>query len=155
VKSNFAWDETDMANDTVGKVLVTAKIESLEDLFGVAKGQLTPDQVRKVEVTDALIDTGATTLSMPKSLIEQLGLRPYRTRKARTSAGIVDVQVYNTARLTIQGRDCNVDVSEVSEDCPVLIGFLPLEALDFVVDPVNQRLIGNPFHNGEHMIDLF
>jgi hypothetical protein len=37
----------------------------------------------------------------------------------------------------------------------VLIGQIPLEALDFVVDPIGQRLIGNPEHNGEHMIDIF
>jgi hypothetical protein len=38
--------------------------------------------------------------------------------------------------------------------CPVLIGQLPLESLDFVVDPIGRRLIGNPDHGGEHMMDL-
>jgi len=26
--------------------------------------------------------------------------------------------------------------------------------LDFVVDPIGQRLVGNPDHGGEHMMDL-
>jgi hypothetical protein len=30
-----------------------------------------------------------------------------------------------------------------------------LELLDYVVDPVGGRLIGNPDHGGEHMMDLF
>jgi hypothetical protein len=30
-----------------------------------------------------------------------------------------------------------------------------LELLDFVVDPVHQRLIGNPAHGGEQMIELY
>ena len=48
-----------------------------------------------------------------------------------------------------------MDVTELPDECPVLIGQLPLEALDFVVDPVNQRLIGNPAHGGEHIIELY
>jgi hypothetical protein len=31
--------------------------------------------------------------------------------------------------LTIQGRDCEVRVAEVADNCPVLIGFIPLELL--------------------------
>lgn len=106
-------------------------------------------------MNDAFVATGATMLSMPKRLIDQLGLKYFRTRPARTSAGPVNVRVYGTARLTIQGRECPTDVSELPDDCPVLIGQLPLEALDFVVDPVGQRLIGNPEHGGEHIIELY
>lgn len=140
---------------TMGQVLVAATVESLEDLFRVEKGQLPPDQVRRVEVTDALVDTGATNLSLPERFIAQLGLLPLKTRRARTSAGPVTLQVYGAVRLTIQGRDCTIDVAEVPDDCPVLIGQVPLELLDFVVDPGGQRLIGNPEHGGEHMMDMF
>jgi len=48
-----------------------------------------------------------------------------------------------------------VEVGELAAGCPVLIGQIPLEALDWVVDPVGQRLIGNPDHNGEWMSDVF
>jgi hypothetical protein len=41
------------------------------------------------------------------------------------------------------------------DDCPPLIGQIPLEALDFVVDPNGQKLIGNPEHGGQQMVDLF
>jgi clan AA aspartic protease len=144
-----------MEIETMGKVLVTAKIENLGDLIK-AKDKLIPvEDVRLVEVRDALVDTGATGLSMPRRLIEQLGLEPLRRRQARTSAGLITVQIYGTARLTIQGRECPTDVTELPDDCPVLIGQIPLEALDFVVDPANRRLIGNPEHGGEHIIELY
>jgi predicted aspartyl protease len=144
-----------METTTMGKVLVTARVENLEDLFSVHKGLLKPDEVRCIEVTDALVDTGASTLSLPKRLIAQLGLRPVRTRQARTSAGLVTLHMYGTVRLTIQDRDCVCDVVEVPDDCPILIGQIPLELLDFVVDPIGQRLIGNPAHGGEHIIELY
>ena len=73
----------------------------------------------------------------------------------RDDAGPINVQVYGAVRLTILGRDCTTEVAEVPDDCPVLIGQIPLELLDFVVDPAGRRLIGNPAHGGEHMLDMF
>jgi predicted aspartyl protease len=141
--------------ESMGKVLVSARIENLEDLYKAAQGAIRADEVRRVEVADALVDTGATILSMPGRLIRQLGLSPLRVREARTSAGSVTVQVFGTVRLTIQGRDCPSDVTELPDDCPVLIGQVPLELLDFVVDSAGQRLIGNPEHGGEHILELY
>lgn len=139
----------------VGKVVVPARIENLEDLYKVKQGTLTLDQVRRVEVTDALVDTGATMLSLPTHLIEQLGLTRYRMRRVRTTRGVADVAICEAVRLHVQGRDCVVEVTELVDSCPVLIGQIPLEQLDFVVDPSRQRLIGNPDHGGEQMYDLF
>lgn len=139
----------------MGKVVVAAKIENLGDLLEVEKGNLSADQVRTVEVEDALVDTGATLLSLPKRLIEQLGLIRFRTRRVRTVAGPIDAEVYGTVRLTIQGRDFTTDVVEVEDDRPVLVGQIPLEGLDFVVDPGRQKLIGNPEHGGEHMLEMY
>jgi hypothetical protein len=70
---------------SMGKVTVSARIENLEDLYSADKNQLSSDQVRRVEVSDALVDTGATMLSMPKRLIAELGLKRFRTRSARTT----------------------------------------------------------------------
>ena len=144
-----------MRTQTMGKVEVEATIENLSDLFDVEKGRLQPEAVRKIEVTDALVDTGATGLSMPCRLIDRLGLSPVKRKKARMTAGTIDVQVWGSVRLVIDGRGCPMDVTELPDECPVLIGQLPLEALDFVVDPVNECLIGNPAHGGEHIIELY
>ena len=68
-----------METTTVGKMIVSAKIENLFDIEKLFEGQITEDQVRRLEVDDAMVDTGATSLSLPKRLIEQLGLRQLRT----------------------------------------------------------------------------
>lgn len=140
---------------TMGKVQVPALIENLEDLMRAEAGEIPRDEVRHVEVEDALVDTGAVMLSMPKRLVAQLGLRPYHTRRLRSVGGVVETRIFSIVRLTVQGREFNGDVAEIPDDCPVLIGQIPLEGLDFVVDPIRQRLIGNPEHGGEHMIDIF
>ena len=144
-----------MGTTTMGRTVVPAKIENLEDLYGVHKGTLKPQDVRFVETPDALVDTGATLLSLPIRMIDQLGLRRLRKRPVRTSAGYVEAHVCEPVRLTVQGRECTIDVAEVPDMSPVLIGQVPLELLDFIVDPINQRSIGNPEHGGEQMIEMF
>ena len=139
---------------TMGRTVVTAKLENLDDLFGVEKGQLTADKVRRVEVADALVDTGATGLLVPKRLIDQLGLFTYRTRDTRTIAGSASLSMYRAVRLSVQGRECIMDVAEIPDEFSVVIGQVPLELMDWVVDPKGQRLVGNPAHGGEHMIEV-
>jgi len=116
-------------------------------------GRLPADQLRTVEVTDALIDTGATGMLAPHRIIGQLGLTPVRKRVTRTIGGVIEITVYRAIRLSVQGRDCICDVSAIADNLPVVIGQVPLELMDWVVDLKGQRLIGNPEHGGEEMMD--
>ena len=75
--------------------------------------------------------------------------------RARTSGGMTHIAMCSMVLLTVQGRDCGLEVGEIPDECPVLIGQVPLELLDFIVDPIHQRLIGNPDHGGEHMIEWY
>jgi len=144
-----------MGTAVMGKTEVSAKIESLDDLFAAKKGQISSDQVRCIEVPNALVDTGVKFLSLPKRYVQQLGLRFARTQRFLTMAGVVSRGIFEPVRLTVQGRDCVIEVTELPDECPVLIGFFPLELLDFVVDPSGQRLIGNPAHGGENMAEEY
>jgi predicted aspartyl protease len=64
--------------ETMGRVTVAAEIESLEDLIMIRRGLITVEQARSVEIADALVDTGATMLSLPAKLIKELDLQPVR-----------------------------------------------------------------------------
>jgi hypothetical protein len=116
----------------VGKVIVSARIENVFDLYEASRGQLALDQVRHVDVSDARVDTGGTLLA----------------------GGMATFGMYSPVRLTVQGRDCAVEVAELPDECTALIGVIPLEILDFVVNPKSQKLIGNPAH-GDQIFDMF
>ncbi len=139
----------------MGRVTVPILLECLEDIYRAARGEIAADQIRRVEVDDALVDTGATGLSLPRPMIAQLGLMPIRARQAMTSMGRITVNTFGAVRLTIQGRDCICDVAELPDEVPVLVGQVPLELLDFVVDLGQRVLIGNPAHGGQHVIELY
>ena len=144
-----------MGTREMGRVFVVAKVENLKDLWAAEQGLRRADEVRRVVIADALVDTGATTLSLPSRLIQQLGLAQRGTKRVRTSSGIGETKIYEAVRLTIQGRECTVDVTEAADSVPTLIGQIPLEFLDFVIDPRSQTLIGNPAHGGEHMLEAY
>ena len=80
---------------------------------------------------------------------------PLRLRLAVNPLGLGEVDIYGIVRLTMGGRECPTDVMEVPDGVPVLIGQIPLEYLDYVVDPRGQRLVGNPAHGGEHTFELY
>ena len=144
-----------METETMGRVITEATIENLEDLWAIKRGLLPAEQARQIVVTDALVDTGATLLSLPTRLIHQLGLTQVASKRVTSSIGLAEAGVYEAVRLTIQGRTCTMDVMEVPDGVPVLIGQLPLEHLDFVVDLRSRTLIGNPAHGGEHVYELY
>lgn len=58
----------------MGRVLTAATVENLKDLWDAERGRITVNDVRRIEIADALVDTEATTLALPTRMIQQLGL---------------------------------------------------------------------------------
>ena len=139
----------------MGRVTTPALIENLEDLWMADRGLQSSESVRRVQVEDALVDTGAMILSLPTNLIQQLGLKSTGQKRTMTAGGPRAASVYQAVKLHVQDRDCIVEVLEVPDAVPVLIGQVPLEILDFVVDMPNRRLIGNPAHGGQQMFEQY
>ncbi len=81
-----------METSSVGKVIVSAKIENVVDLYAASQGQIPDDQVRRIEVTDALVDTGTTHLGMPRRLIEQLGIPQVATLRVGYDFGVPELR---------------------------------------------------------------
>jgi clan AA aspartic protease len=138
----------------VGRIVVDVHVENADDLSQVALGQLRADQVRSIDVR-ALVDTGATMLCLPTSNITRLGLRPVRQRRVRTAPGPGVQQVHSAVRVVVENRDCLIEVAELPDGSPPLLGQVPLELMDFWIDMTNKRLAGNPEHGGQWMMDQF
>src|SRR3954452_12262703 len=149
------FGERSMETDTMGRVFTEATIENLRDLWEGESGGVRDEQVRRLTLSDALVGNGATLLSLPTKMSHQLGLKKTASKRVTSSTGGGKADIYSAVRLTIQGRSCTMDVMEVPDDVPALIGQLPLEHLDFVVDLRSRTLIGNPAHGGEHVYELY
>jgi predicted aspartyl protease len=103
------------------------------------------------------VDTGATRLYLKPSVIKKLRLQRVDTVRSQTTHGEVIRYKYEPVQLELMGRKENFDVIEVPESVPNLLGQVPLEVLDFVVDGKgqSQKLIPNPAHGGEQMTEEF
>ncbi len=137
----------------MGKVIVKIKLTNLFDLAFQKRGT-SKAKPRHLEV-EALVDTGATRLYLKPSVIKRLGLERVDTVRSRTTNGDAIRYKYEPVQLELMGRTENFDVIEVPENVPNLLGQVPLEVLDFVVDSKGQKLIPNPAHGGEQMTEEY
>ena len=128
----------------------TTKIEiaNLKDMFLAEAGIIPQEDVRQLTVEDAFVDTGATRLSLPKPLIDQLGLAPVGNARTMTANGIASRTIYSAVEFTVLERKGNIQVTDLPANAPVLVGHIILEMLDLCVD-IRKGLIYNPNHDNE------
>ena len=133
----------------------TTQIELVNqnDLVAVQLGVMNPEEVRRLTVPDALVDTGATGLCLPIPLVEDLGLTPIKTVRAPTATGIIDRFLYSAVEFTILERTSLMQITDLPEGSPVLVGHMVLEHLDLCVD-IKEGLIYNPAHDGEWITEI-
>ena len=111
----------------MGKVVEKVKLTSLFE----------PEKSLEVE---AVIDTGATMVVLPKDIVEELGLRKmrYGSNKVETKP------IYGVVTIELKGRSANLDVLVEEKGSQPLIGQVLLELLDLIVEPKTRKLIPNP-----------
>ncbi len=73
----------------------------------------------------------------------------------RTANGKPSRRIFEGSKIELKGRTFVMEVMENDNDTPALIGYLLLEALDFVVDPKTQSVIPNSAHEGKWVADLY
>ena len=138
----------------MGKVVIRIRAANWADIELLALGQTTrPPRFLEAE---ALVDTGATGLYLKASVIAQLGLRQIGERTALTMSNRRETRrLFSPVDLEVQGRNTQYQVTELPDELPNIVGQIPLESMDWVIDMTGRKLIGNPEHGGEHMIDAF
>jgi len=137
----------------MGKVIVKIRLTNLKDIFLKNAGARKAEP-RVIEVV-SLVDTGATRLYLKPSVIKKLGLLRVDAVRSQTTNGEAIRFKYEPVQLELMGRKENFDVIEVPESVPNLLGQVPLEILDLVVDSKRQKLIPNPAHGGEQMTEEY
>ena len=137
----------------VGKITVKIKLTNQGDLVALSR-KLSKAKPRSVEV-EALVDTGATRLYLKPSVIRALGLEKVDEVISQTTNGPKRRSVFEPVRLEVRGRHGDFNVVDIGEDVPNLLGQIPLEYLDFVVDSKNRKLIPNPEHGDKQMSEEY
>ena len=125
----------------MGQVLTTIAVTNFIDLVMAERGFISAEEVRSVMLDKVIVDTGATLLSLPASIISQLGLKQVGERDVETSAGITKGRIFAGAQIIVEGREGRFDCLELPEGVSaVLLGVTPMEELGLEPDLKNQRL---------------
>lgn len=132
--------------DTASMGLVYADIElaSGDDLALVRRGYLPEDQVKRLYAR-SLVDSGATMLAIPEFVKKQLDLLQIREIKAELADGSSSsFEVVGSIEVRFENRRTSVEAVVVPGTTKVLLGAIPMEGMDVLIDPKHERLIVNP-----------
>ena len=117
-------------------------LENIVDRGLANRGYIKETEIRTLTV-QAMPDTGAWTLVINEDVREKLGL----TIQGSSVSTLADGKTSNypiTESVKIQWKDRNIELPAVvvAEAKEVLLGAMPLEGMDLIVDPVHKRLAG-------------
>ena len=98
--------------------------------------------LRPVEI-DALVDSGAINLCIPDIVRHELGLEVKRKRTAQMADGsFIDVGVVTPVDVQFENRFTTTTAMVLGDE--VLLGAIPMQDMDVMIDPRNERLILPP-----------
>jgi clan AA aspartic protease len=128
--------------------LVHADIELVnsDDLALNRRGYLSKDQIRRMNVT-ALVDSGAYMLAINEAIQTQLDLPVVDIQVAELADGTqISLDVVGPVDVYFENRATTVRAMVLPGESEVLLGSIPMEDMDVLIDPKQQRLIVNPKH---------
>jgi clan AA aspartic protease len=124
----------------MGQVKVT--LRNAREVVMARLGHLASEHVRTY-TTEALIDTGATRLTVPSFVADQLGIiRLGHTDTEYADGRVEEVDTTEGIQVEILGRTVIRDAMILGKQ--VLIGVTVLEDLDLLVDCKRQRVVPPP-----------
>ena len=126
----------------MGMVHTEITLKNAWDVGNAEKGLIQESKIRQTTVT-ALVDTGAGTLVISEELRVQLGLAVKGLRQATFANELKEVcKVTEPVEINWKNRFATVNALVVPGSSEVLLGAIPLEDMDLIVDPARQALTG-------------
>ena len=98
-------------------------------------------QGERTESHRVLVDTSASYLSLPGTVLLRLGYRPLDTQRVVFATGQSAVWSVTEVKVRLAGRERTVIAFFADENAPKLLGAQTLESFGLGVDPLGRRLM--------------
>jgi clan AA aspartic protease len=135
----------------MGTVYADITLKNAGDVTSVRRGHSTEKEVRAVTVR-AIVDTGAGTLVINEDLMRQLGLEARGLRRAALANNAKELcKVTDPVEVHWRDRETTCRALALPDSPEVLLGAIPLEDMDLVVNPSKQELEGA---HGDEVVTL-
>ena len=125
----------------MGNVYAEITLKNVSDIVMARRGHLEENSVRETTI-NVLVDTGAWTLIINEAVREELGLDVREDDWATMANGVTEkVKKVDPVEIHWKGRTMTCQPVLIPGADEVLLGAIPLEDMDLLVDPKNQELV--------------
>jgi len=126
----------------MGMVQAEITLKNYGDVEDMYKKRIGEHEIRQATVT-AIADTGAMYMVITEELSQKLGLRVTGEKTANIANGQqIKSKFIEAVKVQWENRDAVVPAIIIPGSEKILLGALALEAMDLMVDPVNQQMVG-------------
>jgi predicted aspartyl protease len=131
----------------MGQVFTNITLKNATDVINVERGLITAPEVRETAVR-AMADTGAGTLVINEWVRAKLGLKVLGLKRATLANNQREVcKVTEPVEVHWNDRSMSCRALVIADqgsvgDGTVLLGAIPLEDMDLIVNPVTQQVEG-------------
>jgi clan AA aspartic protease len=128
----------------MGYVYAEIELASEKDLLSYQDGNLPEDKIKRVTVR-ALVDSGAYNLVINEEIKDQLNLPVRGTQTIKLAdETLLEVEIVGPVEVRFEDRTTSVRAYVLPGLEEILLGAIPLEGLDVIIDPLRERLLVNP-----------
>jgi len=128
----------------MGHVYADITLLNAVDVVLAQRGDLSEENVRTVEV-NAMVDSGAMTLTINEKIAEQLGLAVQkRTTVVLADGSHRECDYVGPVHIHFDNRLASCLALVLPGADEILLGVIPLEEMDVIIDPNTQKLAVHP-----------
>jgi clan AA aspartic protease len=128
----------------MGHTYADIELISVDDLVLHRHGFLSEDRIKRMRV-NALVDSGSYMLVINDNIKQQLDLPFIEEQTMRLADdGERRVEIVGPVEVRFENRSTTVRAAVFPGDAEPLLGVIPMEDMDVLIDSKQQRLIVNP-----------
>lgn len=140
--------------NAMGFVYADILLINSADMRDFERKRIREEEVHRMKVR-VLVDSGAIMLAINEEICQQLDLFPLDKRPAQMADGsVVMLDVVGPIEIRFGNRRTNVDAIVLPGNAQPLLGVIPMEDMDVLIDPKANELIINPEHPYKPLVVL-
>ena len=130
----------------MGLVYAEITLINAKDQVRFEENLIKKDQIRQITAT-MLVDSGAYMMAINETVKSQLGLEIKGKRTAQLANGqVIELDVVGPIELKFENRDATCNALVLPGDSEMLLGAIPMEEMDVLIHPTQNKLVVNPLH---------
>jgi predicted aspartyl protease len=130
----------------MGLVYANITLINVKDQVRFEENLIKKDQIRQITAT-MLVDSGAYMMAINETVKAQLGLEAKGKRIAQLANGqVIELDVVGPIELKFENRDATCNALVLPGDSEMLLGAIPMEEMDVLIHPSQNKLVVNPLH---------